>query len=102
MCPTGSAYHSRHETHKTPEGDRIILHNGINRREEIAHPLDVAQTTVVFIVRQKHVFHLLEMYIGANVSKRRVWIRMRDVFSFEKCYVPIGAMDVLFYVPNPN
>ena len=42
------------------------------------------------------------MNIGANFSKRGVGVGMRDVFPFEKWYVPIGAMNILFYMPNPE
>lgn len=77
-------YHTLHEANKTPECDRIVLHDRIDRRKEITHPLDIAQVAVIFVIRQEHVLHLFEMNVGAHVGKWRVWIGMRDIFPFEK------------------
>ena len=83
MCDVSSTYHTIHKLHETPECDSIILHDGVYRCKQVAHALDVAEISIVLIVRQEHVLHLLEMHICADICKGRVRVWMRDVFSFK-------------------
>ena len=44
------AFHAVHEVLEAPEGDGVVLHDGVDGGEEIGHSLDVAEVTVVFVV----------------------------------------------------
>ena len=63
--------HAVHKVLESPEGDGIVLHDGVNRSQEIGHALDVAEVAVIFVVSEQHVFHLLEMDIGPHIRERR-------------------------------
>lgn len=95
-------YHALHEADKTPEGDSVILHDCINGCEQIAHALNVAQVTIIFIVSQKHILHLFQVNVCAHVSKWRFRIWMRDIFPFKKGNMPIRAVNIFFYMSNPE
>lgn len=60
-------YHPVHEIDKRPECNCIILHNGVERGEKVAHALNIAQILVVFVVSKKHVLHLLEMHVCPDI-----------------------------------
>jgi hypothetical protein len=61
--------HAVHELLKCPEGYRVVLDNCVNWRKEIRHALDIAKILVVLVVCKKHLFHLLHVDVGANISK---------------------------------
>ena len=61
--------HPVHETDESPERYSVVLLDGVDRSQKIAHALDIAKVTVVFIVRKEHVFHLLKVNIGANLCE---------------------------------
>ncbi len=63
--------HAVHKVLESPEGDGIVLHDGVNRSQEIGHALNVAEVAVIFVVCEQHVFHLLEMDIGPHIRERR-------------------------------
>ena len=96
------SYHSIHKAHKSPEGNGVILFYRIDRSQKIAHTLNIAQSGVVLIVGKQHVLHLFEVDIRADLRKRRVRVRMRNVFAFEKRILAVGTVDILFYVSNPK
>lgn len=61
--------HPVHETNESPESYSIVLLNGVNRSQKIAHALDIAKVTIVFIICEKHVFHLLKVDVGADLCE---------------------------------
>jgi hypothetical protein len=107
--------HAPHETHKGPEGDRVVLHDCVDGGKEVGHPLNVAEVlwlpvagvlaglrrkTVVLEVGEEHVFELLEVDIRAVAAGNEEGgggIRMRDVFASEEGDVAVCAVDVFFY-----
>lgn len=107
--------HAPHEADKGPEGDRVVLHNGVNGREEVRHALDVAQIlrvriggvgaggcagVVVLEVGEEHVLELFEVDIGAVAAgdvEGRGRVRMWDIFASEEGDVTICAVDVFLY-----
>lgn len=52
-------YHSLHKADKAPKCNSIILLNSVDGCKEVAHALHIAQITIVFVVSQKHILHLL-------------------------------------------
>jgi len=94
-------YHALHESNKAPECNSIILHNCVDGRKQIAHALNVAKILVVFVIRKKHVFHLLQVNVGAHIRKRRVRVRVRNVLAGEDGNIAICAMDVFLYTTDP-
>ena len=62
--------HPVHETNKSPKCYSIVLLNGVDRGKKIAHALDIAKITVIFIVREEHIFHLLKMNVGSDFCER--------------------------------
>jgi len=94
-------YHALHESNKAPECNGIILHNRVDGRKQIAHTLNVAKVLVVFVIRKKHVFHLLQVNVGAHIRKRRVGVRMRNVLAGEDGNIAICAVYVLLYTTDP-
>lgn len=94
-------YHALHESNKAPECDGIILHDCIDGRKQIAHALNVAEILVVFVVRKKHVFHLLQVNIGTSFRKRRVRVRVGNVLAGEDGDIAICAMYVFLYTTDP-
>lgn len=102
LVPEEIPFHPLHEFDKAPESEGVVLHDGVDGREEIAHALHVAEVAVVFIVGEQHVFHLLEMDVGADFGEGGFGVRMCDVFAFEEGDVAVGAVDVLFYIADPE
>ena len=98
----GVAYHAVHELDKRPKRHGVVLHHCVDGSKKIAHALDVTEFPVVLVIRQKHVFHLLEMNVGARFRERRIGVRMRYVFSFEKGDMAISAMDIFLYMSDPK
>jgi hypothetical protein len=94
-------YHALHESNKAPECDSIILHDCVDRRKQIAHTLNVAKILVVFIIREEHILHLLQVDVGAHIGKRRVGIRVRNVLTSEDGDITICAMYVFLYTTDP-
>lgn len=43
--------------------------NGVDRSQKIAHTLDIAKVTIVLIIGEEHIFHLLKMNVGADLCK---------------------------------
>jgi hypothetical protein len=93
--------HAIHKCDKGPESNGVVLHNGIDRRQQIAHTLDVAKIFVVFVVGEQHIFHLLQMDVGPDVSERRVGVRVRNIFAHEDGNRAICAVYVLLYCTDP-
>jgi hypothetical protein len=94
-------YHSFHESNKAPKGNRVVLHNGINRCEKITHALYVTEILVVLVIRQKHILHLLQVDIGASIGKRRVKIRVWNVFASEDWNIAVCSVHIFLYVADP-
>lgn len=90
-------YHPIHESNKSPKCNCIVLHDSVDRSQQVTHSLHITQIRIVFIVRQKHILHLLEMHVGASIGKWRVGVRMGNVFSGEKRDRAIRTMDVFLY-----
>lgn len=63
-------YHPIHETDKTPKSNGIILHDRIYWGQQIAHALHIPEIAVILIIRQEHIFQLLEMHIRADLGER--------------------------------
>lgn len=110
------AGHAAHEGCEGPEGEGVVLEDGVDGGEEIGHALDVGEVLrrgvatgvgpggggggVVFEVGEEHVFELFEVDIcavavgdGEGGGGVRVW----DVFAGEEGDVPVGPVDVFFY-----
>ena len=64
-----ATHHSFHEAYETPKGYCVVLLNGVDGSKKIAHSLDITEISVILVVRQKHIFHLLHVNIGATVRK---------------------------------
>ena len=94
------AFHPAHEVREAPEGYGVVLGDGVDGREQVGHSLDVAEVAVVFVVGEEHVFHLLEVDVGAALGEGGVGIRMWDVLAGEEGDVAVCAVDVLFCVPD--
>ena len=94
-------HHPFHEPDKAPEGDGIVLHDCVNRRKQVAHALHVAEILVILVVGKQHVFHLLQVDVGADVRKRRVWVGMGNVLSLEDGNGTICSVHILLYSTNP-
>jgi hypothetical protein len=90
------ALHALHEFREGPEGDGIVLHDRIDGREQVGHALHIAEGGVVFVVGEEHVFHLLEVNVGAGFGEGGVRVGVRCVFAGEEGDVAIGAVNVLF------
>lgn len=69
LVPEEVAFHLLHELTEGPEGHCVVLHYGVNGREEIGHALDVAEGGVVFVIGDEHVFHLFEVDVGADLGE---------------------------------
>ena len=94
-------YHALHESNEAPECYGIILHDSVDGREQIAHALNVAKILVVFVVRKKHVFHLLQVNVGASFRKRRVGVGVRNVLAGKDGDIAICAMYIFLYTTDP-
>lgn len=94
-------YHSFHEANEPPECDGIVLHNGVYGCKKVAHALYIAKVLVVFVVGQEHVLHLLQVDIGACVSKWRIGIRMWNIFACEDWDVAICSVYIFLYMADP-
>jgi hypothetical protein len=87
-------YHSIHEVDERPECDSVILHYGVDWREEVAHSLHVAEVRVVFVVCKEHVLHLFEVDVCSYVCEWGVGVWVWDIFSGKEWYCPVCSMDV--------
>lgn len=92
------SHHPVHEANEGPESNCVILHHSVERCQEIAHTLYIAQIWVVLVVCEEHVLHLLQMHVGTRVREWGVGVWMRDIFSSEKRNRAVGAMNILFYL----
>ena len=99
--PTES-YHAIHKLHEAPERNGVVLHDCINRGQQITHALDISQVSVVLIVCQQHVLHLFQMDICANFCEWGVGIWMWNILSLEERDVTVGAVNILLYMPDPK
>lgn len=61
--------HPVHEPNESPERYSVVLLDGVDRGQKIAHALDIPKVTVIFVVRKEHIFHLLKVNIGANLCE---------------------------------
>lgn len=64
--------------------------------------MHVAEITVMFVVGQQHVFHLLEVDVRADFREGRVRIGVGDILALEQGDMTIGAVNILFYIANPK
>lgn len=96
------ALHAAHERGEGPEGHGVVLKDGIEGREEVGHALHVAEGRVVLVVGQEHVFHLLEVDVGAGVSEGGVGIWVRGVFACEEGDEAVCSVDIFFYSEDPK
>jgi hypothetical protein len=76
-------YHSIHEANKGPKSHGIVLHDCVERSQEVTHALYISQVRVIFIVCQEHILHLLKVHIGSCIGEWRVGVRVRDVLPSE-------------------
>lgn len=95
LVPEKVALHALHEFLEAPECNRIILDDGVNRREEIRHALDVAQILVVLVIGQEHFLELLEMGIRPNFSERGFGVWVRYVLSLEDWDISVCPVHIL-------
>ena len=47
-----ATHHAVHELDKAPESNRIVLHDSVDRGEEVAHALHIAKILIVLVVRE--------------------------------------------------
>ena len=87
---------------EAPKCNGIVLHHSVDWGKKIRHALYVAQVAVVLVVGEEHVFHLLQMDIGAHVCERRGGIRVWRIFTREEGYCAIGSMDVFLCCQDPK
>lgn len=79
------------------EGERIILQDCVEGREEVGHALHVAKGGVGFVVGEEEVFHLLEVHVGAGFVEGGVGVWVWVVRAGEEGNVAVGAVDVFFW-----
>ncbi len=68
-CERYETYHPVHESDESPESYSVVLLNGVDGSQKIAHALHIAKVTIVFVIREKHVFHLLKVDVGADLGE---------------------------------
>jgi hypothetical protein len=93
--------HALHEVNEAEKGDRVVLHDGVYGRQEVAHALHVAQVLVPLVIREQNLLHLLEMHVSPNLRKRRIRVRVWAVLAREQREVSVCAVDILLYRAHP-
>lgn len=76
------------------------MKDGVDGGEKVRHALDIAEGSVVFVVCQEHVFHLLHVHVCADFGEGGVRIGVGDVFAGEYRDAAVGAVDVFFCVDS--